>query len=86
MSYLEGPGSAIKKWCNLLLFSSFACFPGAWRYMEAEYFSEEIWSLYMTKANSPEYAMVICNVINVVKVMFQSSHFNHLCSLENIDI
>lgn len=38
--------------------------------MEAGNFSEEIWSLYMTKANSPEYPMVICNVITVVKMMF----------------
>lgn len=68
--YLEGPGSAIKKLCNLFLQSSYACFPGEWRHMEAGNFSGEIWSLYTTKANSPEYPMVICNVTTVVKMMF----------------
>lgn len=55
---------------ELVLFVPLLCFPGAERCMAAGNFREEIWSLYMTKANSPEYPMVICNVITVVKVMF----------------
>lgn len=36
----------------------------------------------MTKAKSSDYPMVICSMITAVKVMFQSSHFNHIYSRE----
>lgn len=55
---------------ELILFAPVLCLPGAERCMAAGNFSEEIWSLYMTRAISSEYPMVICSVITVVKVRF----------------